>query len=1419
MLGLWINPCSAQGVQINEFMSVNEDGIVDSDGDASDWIELFNASAAAVDLSGYTLTDDAAEPAKWTIPATTSLGAGGYLIVFASGKDRAVAGEELHANFKLGSGDGFLGLFDSAAVPAQVDAFTEIPDQREDVSYGLGVSDATIAQTYVADSADCKWFVPSEDIGSDWQMPGFADAAWTAAKLGLGYDYDDLTGENGNLRTAMQGENGSVYIRVPFEVNNPARVVALSLSMRFEDGFVAFLNGELIAAENNPEPLVWDSVATSSNPDAQAVVPAIFELSPADFAGRLVAGTNILAIQGMNGTRGGSDALFYPNLTGATLADGESSPGYFQFPTPGTANNAKVDGFVQDTDAAPKRGFYEAPVQVMLTNTTDGAAIYYTLDKTEPTVEDGTLYAGAITIDKTTILRAAAHKSGYVSSPIQTNTYIFLDDVVEQDDMHSSVTEDDELGPQLKSALVALPTISIVAQEDRDLISGSSGGGVPGRPQPEVVCSTEWLNPDGSEGFQIDCGISRFGGFFTTFDKKSYRLYFRKVYGSASLKYPAFDGFEYEVPPVDEFDSLSLRSGSHDMNQRGAYMSNRFADDTLLDMGQLAPHGRFVHLYINGVYWGQYHLRERWQAAMFARYFGGEKEDYEAINGDNSGDQFLTGNAYDGTGEMWQQARDLIRDGARADDTFNMAKTHIDIENYVSFMVMWGSGQSESEFRAAGGRSMGPPPESPLEVGFKFFLKDADGYLRGHSTGRATHNGPLNLFSEMRRDGDPEYLKLVGDLLHRYFFNDGPMTTANIVNRLQKRVDETKLSFIGEAARWSRSSNTGTGRTYSSWEREMNTYLTRNLPRVQDAMLTAYERAGIYPDIPAPVFSQHGGTIPQAGSIQVTADGVIYYTVDGSDPRITGGEANPAAVMIDGRGLPAEFIAEASEWKYLDDGSDQGTAWRDAGYDDSGWASGTGPLGYGNAVTTTLGFGGDSSSKFITTYFRKTFNAADVNRAVGLTAGIARDDGAIAYINGQEVVRDNIPAGAVTFLTPAASAVSGSDERDYFSFEIDPALLVEGENVLAVEVHQESANSSDMSFDGKLNGLYSQGTPTVVLAGPTIVKSRVFNGENWSALNEAFFAPQSAVPTSENLVISEIMYNPGVPTEGEIAAGFTNADSFEFVELNNISSETLNLGDLAFIDGIGVKVFAGKDSFLEAGARVLVVKNLEAFTLRYGAGISVIGTFTGNLRNSGEKLELVGPAGSIRAFEYGDNDPWPADADGNGASLELISPMSNPDHALATSWRASVPGGTPGTGDSVVGASYATWRSTVFSAAELADASISGDAADSDGDGLSVFMEFATGGLPTAAEFDLGLAIFEEAGEQRISYVRALNASGLSYQIEGSATLTGWEGAGGSFSAVETVPVSATSERVVLRYSGGGVMSGYFRLRVNALQQ
>jgi len=172
------------------------------------------------------------------------------------------------------------------------------------------------------------------------------------------------------------------------------------------------------------------------------------------------------------------------------------------------------------------------------------------------------------------------------------------------------------------------------------------------------------------------------------------------------------------------------------------------------------------------------------------------------------------------------------------------------------------------------------------------------------------------------------------------------------------------------------------------------------------------------------------------------------------------------------------LVPTAATWKYLDNGSDQGIAWRATSFNDSTWPSGPAQLGYGDGdEATTVGFGPDGNNKFITTYFRRAFNVANASLFNGLTLRLMRDDGAVVYLNGVEVWRTNMPSGTVGFLTPASVAIAGADESTFVQTTISPSLLVTGTNVLAIELHQSGGTSSDISFDLQLIG--SDGSASV----------------------------------------------------------------------------------------------------------------------------------------------------------------------------------------------------------------------------------------------------------------------------------------------------------------------------------------------------
>ncbi len=170
---------------------------------------------------------------------------------------------------------------------------------------------------------------------------------------------------------------------------------------------------------------------------------------------------------------------------------------------------------------------------------------------------------------------------------------------------------------------------------------------------------------------------------------------------------------------------------------------------------------------------------------------------------------------------------------------------------------------------------------------------------------------------------------------------------------------------------------------------------------------------------------------------------------------------------------PITLVAAGADWKYLDNGSDQSAAWRQAGFNDSGWTTGTAQLGYGDGhEQTVVSYGPDANNKYVTTYFRKTFQVDPSLAFDTLTLKLLYDDGAAVYLNGTEIARQNLSSGAG--FTTLATGTQQALENTWLVLTVNPSLLVSGTNTLAVEVHQVSRTDSDVSFDVQLSGTAHQ---------------------------------------------------------------------------------------------------------------------------------------------------------------------------------------------------------------------------------------------------------------------------------------------------------------------------------------------------------
>ncbi|HFC30830.1 MAG TPA: metallophosphoesterase family protein, partial [Oceanospirillales bacterium] len=231
------------------------------------------------------------------------------------------------------------------------------------------------------------------------------------------------------------------------------------------------------------------------------------------------------------------------------------------------------------------------------------------------------------------------------------------------------------------------------------------------------------------------------------------------------------------------------------------------------------------------------------------------------------------------------------------------------------------------------------------------------------------------------------------------------------------------------------------------------------------------------------------------------------------------------------------LIAKNSSWKYLDDGSNQGSAWKNLGFDDSSWAIGTAKLGFGdsNNATTINNHQSPNQTGAATWYFRKTFNVNDPILYSQLSYGIVRDDGAVVYLNGVEIGRDNMPTGTIDYQTLASTTVAGGFETAYFVHNAIANLLVAGENVVAVELHQRSLSSSDLGFNFELLAssaiiergpyLQSQSPNSVVVKWRTTNagNSRVIWGTDVNNLNQT--ASDATVSTEHEVKLTGLPAN------------------------------------------------------------------------------------------------------------------------------------------------------------------------------------------------------------------------------------------------------------------------------------------------------
>ena len=785
------------------------------------------------------------------------------------------------------------------------------------------------------------------------------------------------------VRTSLQGSmlnaRPSALMRIPFTVADPAVFDALRLRLPYDDGCIVWLNGAEVVRRNAPDPLAYNSTATQLGNAIETIALS---------SSSLVTGANLLAIQGLNRTNADADFFIGAELTGTKIHP--ETVRYFPAPTPGGPNPATgVLGYVADTKFSVKRGFYDAPQTVDITCATLGATIRYTLDGTPPSSTVGNIYSGPLSITTTTILRAMAYAPGLQSTNIDSNTYLFANDVAIQPsaappaypantwtDYTNNVTVAADYGmvnidtdfanyakaagdstytpAQARTAVAnsikALPVLSIITDK-ANLFDPASGMYLHPAARGEAwerACSVELITANRSEEFQIDAGMHVMGNSsrsLGTAPKLNFMLVFGSQYGPNWLN---DDFFGPDAP--GRFKRIALRSNTRDGwvaegygPGTATYLTDAWSKQAQIDSGHAGTHGRFCHLFLNGMYWGVYNPTERPEAHYAETTYGGENEDYDVIdlccnNHLESGD-FVEWNDLlaRSTALFDSEAEYQAVQGKNANGTPNPAfKKLLGVDSYINFAL--------NGYYTAGGDWPGNffviyDNVQSRTPGWQFITWDNDLSFQGFSV-NANKVTPAEGFSHpfwLRSPGqvdvglraNAEYRMRLADTTFRFFYHNGPYTTANNQARWNKLKNEIQPGLYAESARWGDYSSLPIRTVQDTWLPRVTTVASSYFSQRNAILIAQLRTAGLYPSIDPPEYNPHGGTVGNGFGLRMSANaGTIYYTLNGVDPRLPGGAVASGAQSVANGGLAATLTQTsvvrsrartATEWSALNE--------------------------------------------------------------------------------------------------------------------------------------------------------------------------------------------------------------------------------------------------------------------------------------------------------------------------------------------------------------------------------------------------------------------------------------------------------------------------------------------------------------------
>ncbi|MDB4580695.1 CotH kinase family protein, partial [Akkermansiaceae bacterium] len=1094
---------------------------------------------------------------------------------------------------------------------------------------------------------------------------------------------------------------------------------------------------------------------------------------------------------------------------------------------------------------------FSETLNLSLATETAGASIYYTTDGSTPSTKNGILYSSAINLTSTSHLRAIAVREG-VAGPISGENFIRLaaDLVNYESDLPLMIIDNFGAGTVPAKGWSGTGSgVQQVARQnavwatfDRNETTGLASLTDP----PQMISRT---------------GIRGRGAFSSTWSQKPYSIEVWDENGEEKdvnvLGMPAHSDWVLYYPDTDR-------------NKDPSMMFNTFMYELSNNMGRYAARIRWVEAFVNtnggalsladrrGVYaifekvsrgegrlefdkltedgteggWllglnrmdsipvGGYpaengstrpqlfHTRGPNRVSQTSANSAGSGDDIPRqsngyLNFDNPSGYRITATQRTAIEDWFVEFEDVLYDNSQWLDPINGYRKYLDPKDFVEYFMFNnlsrnGDGMLISMFPWKG-------DDGKLRMGPAWDYNWSSYYVGGGPTGTFRHRGDRLWYR--RLFDDPDFEQLYVD---RWFYHrDRAMSNTgieSIVNEQAAEIGTTRAIRQGF-------SNEG------SWNSELNTFKNWLTTRADwyDGQFT-----------PRPVYNQNGGEV--AGNFIVKFSpppGTIYYTTDGSDPRRSGGGISPSAIQFEGGVTMTKVVAEGDAVRVTiptATAPPSGLGWTSALFNDTTWLTGTTGVGYDrvNTYDPHINLNLDTTMGRVNTsaYLRLEFDLANASSYDVMRLKMKYDDGFVAYLNGALIASENAPATLV-WDSGANGGHSDTEAVNFVTFDVNAHVgeLVNGTNILAIHGLNDGIGSSDFLITPELEVGQSTVSNGLVLNESVLITARTRDGSDWSAPAEAYFLVDTIPASAENLVISEFHYRPADASAIELAAGFTDRDDFEFIELMNRGSQTINLNGVKFVDGVTFDFSTAEIRSLDSGARVLIVKNLAAFEERYGNAFSskIAGEYSGNLSNDGELITLVDATGTnILSFTFNDQSPWPEEPDGDSYTLVLINPMGPiiPEHGDPANWRASASsGGSPGGSGS---SNYNDWK--IANGLPIPETD-----ADPDRDGRDNLLEYFEGTNPNSSDLASGTIALESLTLEGVTkhyivfrFRRNLTADDVSLAPQISVDLNNWLEGSANIVLHERTRISDTQENLVFRSTApaGSALQKFGRLKL-----